>query len=495
METRNESRGVQQTLQLHDFTAKPRYYSPVPDDVNLEDAQFGHELMGFEMLPQSVQIASLLEAKDRSGVPLYDVVVIQIGRRSSKTSSTDAVLLGRMQALHAYKIVETAQSATIARDMFIGVQDLLDEHFPDPEEETYQFKIGKGDENLYWKETRSRWHVVAPKPGAVRSKAADVVRIEEAGEISEEAGRRLLQGILPLMDTRRMKDRTRPVQLIIEGTPGDSQETLLGWALKEARGGRKGWGILDYSVPVSADPTDETLWPQVHAGLASGMTTIDTLRERLTDMGPQKFGTEYLCQDPINSTKSVVDSEAWAATTVDHWLEVPTHAAVAFSAELDGRAVGVVAAWYTDDGQPVIQTLKYRAGTGWAGGWIRTQIEAQPATLWAYDRFGDNVAVAKDIEGLRRYPQLRSCSSMDQAAGVSLLMRAIDDRTLIHAADPDLDAQVGSVGFRYFNGSRLFSRVRPADNISLMNAAALALSIAAENRRRGGTYIPQPLMF
>lgn len=486
---------MQQTLQLTEYGARPRFFSPLPEQVDLADAQFGHELMGMEMLPQSVEIARLMEARDGFGIPLYKVIVIQMGRRSSKTTSTDGVLLGRMAKIEKYKIVETAQSQTIARDMFISVQDLLDEHFPDPGEETYQFKIGKGDENLHWKETRSRWHIVSPKPSSVRSKAADVVRIEEAGEIPIETGKRLLQGILPLMDTRQMRDRTRPVQLVIEGTPGDSEETLLGWALGEARGGRKGWGLLDYSCPRSVDPTNEETWPLVHPGLASGMTTMDTLRERLTDLGPQKFGTEYLCIDPVNSTQTVVDSDAWAATTIDHWLDLPDGASFGFSAEIDSRALGVVAAWYNADGQPCIQTIAYRSGTGWGGAYLRDLLHKRPAAIIGYDRFGDNVAVAKNVEGVRRFEQLRGYTSMEQAAGVSLLMNAIEDRTLIHATDADLDGQSGRVSFRYFNGSRLFARIRPQDNISLMNAAALALSIAASNRRLGGTYIPTNIQF
>lgn len=487
---------VPATLKLAEFTAKPRFASPVPQNVELANAQFGHELMGFEMLPQSVMISSLLEARDENLVPLYDVVVIQMGRRSSKTGSTDAVLLGRMAAIDRYKVVETAQSATIARDMFIGIQDLMDEFFPDPEEAVWQFKIGKGDENLLWKETRSRWHIVAPKPQAVRSKAADVVRIEEAGEIPLEAGKRLLQGVLPLMDTRRMKDRTRPVQLIIEGTPGESNETLLGWALEQARGGRKGWGILDFSVPASADPTDEALWPATHPGLASGMTTLDTLRERLQDLGPQRFAAEYLCQDPINSTLSVIDSEEWSATTVDHWLEIPTNAALAFAAEIDGRATGIVAAWFNDDGQPCIQTVRYRAGTGWAGLFLREQMKQHPAMVIGWDKFGETAAIQRDIEGTGRiFPQMRQRNATEVAAGVSLLMRALSDRTLIHAADPDLDHQAASVAFRYYNQSRLFARARPSDNIALMNAAALALYEAAGNRRAGATYVPAAIQF
>jgi hypothetical protein len=165
------------------FRAEPAYLSPIPPDTDVSAYLTGLDMLGVGMTPQGVNVAGVMEALDDDGLPLYDDVTIQIARRSAKTTSVQAVFLGRSSSRRGYRTIQTAQDGTRASGVI--KQMIRDIELTDPREpktRDWLSYASTGREYLEWN-NGAHWHVVPPDPGSFRSKAADAIWFDETGEL------------------------------------------------------------------------------------------------------------------------------------------------------------------------------------------------------------------------------------------------------------------------------------------------------------------------
>lgn len=458
------------TLDSETFTGVPRYLSPVPDGTDVSEAEKGFEYLRVDMKPQGRMVAEVMQAANPDGTPLYPRVVVQIPRRSAKTTSVQAVLLGRCFEREGYLVVMTAQSQKIARRIFLGMVRTLKAAFPDEDTRPFKARIGNGQEELEW-DNGSRWWVVAPTSGSFRSEAADVLYFEEGGEYSEEVTDDLMEGALPLLDTRPHG------QVVVAGTPPKLRSGMLWKFLTKGRAGSPMYGIVDFSMAPGDDPADRSVWARVHAGLASGLTRLAILEDRFADMPLVSFMREYLCADPPNSGLRAIDEEDWAAGQVDEPLPWPEDMVVGFDVAPDGSSAGITAAWLMEDGTPVVQPVEHRAGYSWLSGYIARMLMDRKRMKVRYDNVGNNVSVVQELKR-RRGVSLGNVEpvTMKQAsAGVGLFMNTVTDRRLVHPVDAGLDEAVAGANFRFVQDSRLFGRRSSTSDVTLLVAGANAL--------------------
>lgn len=462
------------------FVAVPRHISSYPASVDLTEANTGAAHLRLPLFPQGEMIASVLEATKENGKPLYPRCVIQLPRRSTKTTSVQAVLLGRCFSRDGYKVVSTAQSQSIARRIFLEMANALKAKFPDEDTRPFQVRIGNGQETILW-DNGSQWWIVAPRASSYRSQSADVLLFDEAGEYSAEQTEELLEGALPLLDTRPYG------QVIVSGTPPKTREGMLWKFLVEARAGKPRYGIVDFSMSPEDDPTSEDTWFRVHAGLACGLTDIEVIRERFEGMSLQSFMREYLCADPSASNLQAINPEDWEATRVAELLALPTaNFSAAFDVAPDGSSAALGIAWYNAEGTPCVQLLEHRAGFSWLPIALAKLLKEHRGLPVVYDRIGNNLAVAQAIQSKRNVPQsgMEHIGAAQVSAGVTLLMSALSDRNLIHATDPSLDRAVDGANFRYVNDARLFGRRNSTEDVSPLVAVSNALYHVAGQKTR-----------
>ena len=465
---------------MSEFSAVPRYLSPIPDSVDLTEAHRAAGSLGVQLLPQGVQVASLLEAKNEAGTPLYPEVVVQMGRRATKTTSINATLLGRCFSIPGYRIISTAQSGTLAQQFLAEVGQQLEMAYPDEATRPFRFYKSNGAIRIQW-DNGSVWRAVKPQASAFRGSAADVILFDEAGEYDPKTSEDLLTGALPVLATRPN------AQLIVTGTPPRTREGLLWQYLQAGRKGTEDLGILDYSMAPTEDATDEALWWRVYPGLSSGLVSIKFLRKSLETQGLLGFSREYLCLDPVAASVAAVDPEDWAATSTEEFPEIPPGFSLAFDVAPDGSAAALALAFYSEDGRPHVQMVDYRAGSNWLPGVIARWLTEHKGITVVYDAVGANVAVAQALQAKRGLPlsALHPLTMKDVAAGVSILTSAVSDRFLVHEQDRDLDAAVEGASFRYSGDSRLFGRRTSQHDVSSLVAASNALFDAAGKRKRG----------
>lgn len=453
--------------------ARPTYASRVPKGTDIEVARVGSRLLGLPLLPQGELVAGLLEARRGDGARFPEAVV-QMPRRSTKTTSIWATVLGRAQTRPGYRCVVTAQSGTTASRILLDHASLMlaagtavesrERGRDDAAGKVVVYRNG-GREHLDFGNGARVW-VVPPDAGAVRSAAADDIVIDEAGEHDPVKGRDFLDAVQPLMDTRGPL-----AQLIIAGTPGKVRAGFFWDALEQGRAGTdRELGILDYSIRDDEDAEDRKVWRRVHPGPASKLTPMSVLERRWAKLGPVAFSREYLCRWPFDGSTSAIDQAAWAKNVVPDRV-VPDRFGLAFDCAPDGSAAALCAAWRDDDGIAYLSVLDYRFGVSWLSG-VAHAVARRYRVPVRYDAIGTNHGPAQEIARLRGANVIAG-TSKDAQAAAQLLVSTLTDGRLRHFGQASLNTAAQVATWREREGGRYFGR-RHGD-ISTLVAGALAL--------------------
>lgn len=487
-----------------DPMARPRFATPLPRDTNIDAGLRGAKLLGLDLKDQGQRVARLMEARHRRrpDEALRQELVVEMPRRSTKTTSIMSVQLGRADTRPGHRCVITAQSGNIASQILREHAMILIARGYAVESRQRHRKPGRivfyangGRERLEWPATDadgrpidvnsddvdemsdderaqirlgSQIWCVPPDAGAVRSRASDDIWIDEAGELPGPSGHELLTGVLPLMDTRGTL-----AQLIVSGTPGVARAGMFWDLLEEGRaGGAMAPGILDYSAADHDDATDPKVWRRVHPGLSSGMVTRKILDRRLYRLGEPKFAREYMCMWPVDGSVSAFDLGRWRAAAAPQ-RPLPKRFGLAYDVAPDSSTAAVAAAWRDDAGIAHVAILDYRAGVSWLAGVVHGVARKYRVPV-RYDGIGANHGPAGDI-GRRRGVQLVVGTLKDAAAAAQLIVSDLNDGILVQFDQSSLNQAVEGAAWRDTEGARVFARKQAAGDVSPVVAGSLAL--------------------
>lgn len=474
--------------------AVPRFLSPTPA-VDLTAAVAGYALLGMALLPQGEVVAGVLEAVREDGRPLYKDVTIQIPRRATKTTTIQAVLLGRCSARKGYRVIQTAQDGTRASMVFMDMVRTMEMVDPrDAKERDWKVFASTGREYIQW-QNGSRWWVAPPRASSFRGLAADVLFFDEAGEYDLALTAELQAGALPVMDTRPHG------QIIKAGTPGLSRDGLFWTSLEAARAAPDKFGIVDYSAKDSEVISEEQagdpeLWERVHPGYACGLTDLETLQQRWATMDMPTFIREYLCVWPPDTSRSALDREAWDGSAGPA-LATPDGLpwALGYDVAIGSSVAALAAAWFDADGHPHVQLLDHRAGAHWLPDELLKAQLKHPRITVGYDNIGDNISVMQAVSRRPRYnaKRIKSLQLREVAASTATLVAHLEQGTFSHAADKALDNAVANAVWRDAGGSRLFGRKHGKD-ISPLLACVHALAAASTAKTGNRLEIPAALV-
>lgn len=461
-------------------TARPSILSPIPEGTDIAEAELGSTWLKLGLFAQGLEVAAVLNARDDCGHPLYPTAAVEIARRSAKTTSILAVLLGRCLNRAGYKVINTAQDGLRARNKLREVMRALKHgHFE-----------AKGLGKLFWSNGLERidfangssWIALPPDPSAFRSDAADAVLIDEAGELSPEKADGLLAGVLPLMDTRP------DGQVIIAGTPNPEQRAGLLWAtLEDLRAGVPGVGGVVYeatdfeSFADLSDPDnpvyDLELLARVHPGISCGLTTAAKVLSRIGPMGLAKWCAEYLCQWPRNAGASALDGDAWDDCESDEGLPVrPERVGLAWDVDPDGSAAALVAAWRDDAGRAHFEVLACRPGTDWLPRIAREADTKHRSGGLGHDPIGQNLELSETMTRAPYRVRQRPLTMKHMIGAAARIEKEIRRRNVRHYGQPDLtDAVKGACWRPVGVDGRLFARKASSTSVACLVAATEAL--------------------
>lgn len=474
--------------------ARPTHISRIPRGTDISTAAFGAECMGWPLTPQGEELAALLNARRADGRRLYSEVVALIPRRATKTTTVFAELIGRCAKYPRTLVLTTAQDGTRAREILRGtvMDDLEEAGFL--RRGLGHFRYANGSEAIEF-HNGSVIKSIPPVPSKFRSKAADVIVTDEAGEIDADLGHALIAAALPLMDTRPGS------QIIVPGTPPEDGEAGFLWdELQEGLDPKvKGTAVLAYMLKPgeSAATRDETgtlqlnrsVIRRVHPGIGT-VTTYAVIRDRFDKLVSKGrldlFEREYGCKFTTTSGTGAFDLERWKACgrAFEEMPDRPERIGLAYDIEPDGTSSALLAAWRDADQVAHLELLAFEEGSDWLA--RRTREAARKYRVAAaHDSIGANVDVAQVLARLqvRTAPiQLR----MMQAA-TARLVREIETGNLRHYNQPDLTAAVeGAVWRQVGDTGRLIGRKASGAPASPIVGAAAALWQFDQIARRPG---------
>lgn len=476
----------------------PRYLSEGWEEAPKSSFEAGSRLLGLNPTAYSYKIAGVLEARrPGSDAPRYRRVVGMVPRRAGKTTTIWSVLLGRCLTIPGYQVAATAQDGTRARETLKDIARLLvAQGFEDSGLGVIRW--ANGSEAVEF-ENGSRIWAIPPREGAFRGRAADCLLFDEAGEYDVATSRSLLQGALPLMDTRPMG------QAIIVGTPAKLRAGLLWDTLQAAHAGKRGLGIFEWSMGDEEELVEEVdgvqvlredVMRRVHPGI-DVLTPWDVILDRFEEMALPDFEREYACRFPFDNSVSAVDQQQWrdaAAQREDLPAEVRENGrlrgrfALAYAVEPDGSEAALVAAWRDEHGVSRIALVDHRQGTGWLATMTR-QVALKYSVPVRYDSIGAQIATADELARAGRVRLARGGQKETYAAAQRLVQDLADGR-LRHFNQKSLNAAVAGAAWRQTDQGRAFSYKASASAICPLVAASLALwefDTSMGGTRRAGT--------
>lgn len=478
--------------------------------VDLDDTDAVNALAAMDPPRQPLQPQQLLLADAlNAGRPS---TVVEIPRRSAKSTTIFAWCFGRMLSRPGYKITFSAQSGVIGTQMLEEWSTMLDAVNPPDDLDLPPWLRGKprttkaqqrhaalfGDELVTTDDdgrgfhiyrgasklgitftNRSRFYVVKPDAAAYRSKAADVSWVDEAQEIPPDESAALLAGILPLQDTRPN------AMTVVSGTAGEVRAGVLWDYLSRLREGDPAVGGVDFAAPDGiawATLEDKTkamdILAKTHPGIGT-LTTLDKMRERYDSIPLPQWVREYLSIWPETAGARAIPAEQWAnAKHTRNRPAIPALVSFGMAIKRNGSAACIVAAWRDSRGNAYIEVVDHRAGTQWLPKRAQELTRKYRGSTIAYDDIGQGRALATEMLALSPKPRLRSINYNDQGAAVLALLAALERGKLKHFDQLSLNVAVNSVTKREVRTDRGVFLWKPAEldaDITPVDAATLAL--------------------
>lgn len=468
---------------------------------------FGLTRAGASIHPQQLQIADTISVPRRS-------FAIEMGRRTSKSTSIFLVLLGRCAMRPGYKVTYTAQSGVAGMRQFrewAGVLEAIsppddldlppwlrgrprarpkyaqrqvalfgDELVPaaelEPTGRGFRILRGNVDTGIVF-DNGSTFKHIPPKAANFRGAASDVSWIDEAQEIAVEDGDELLAGIRPLQDTRP------GASIILSGTAGESRAGIFWNMLERGRNGDPAVGVLDYAAPASIDwdliedvDSAMTVLQAVHPGIGT-LTTLEQMRAQWHELPRPQWAREYLSLWPETYTARAIPANLWADAGLERKKPFPERVAFGLAMRPGGSVSAIAAAWRDDRGVGYVEIVDHRPGTAWVPKRMQYLTGKYRGASIAYDLRGEGGATRTEAERLTPRPRMDEQKWPDLTAGSIQFLRELERGTVKHFGQTGLDAAVAGASRRDSgdSGQWTWTPMQPGGDIVCLDAASRAL--------------------
>jgi len=435
-------------------------------------------------------------------------------RRSTKTTSVECVILGRCTHREDYQVGWTlATTGAKASERFRkDIVAHVERVYPDPKSRPFTVNVGKGTEHIAWP-NGSFLNVYAPGGDGFRSGGFDIGWVDEGGEAEPDLSEDLTIAVLPTMDTKP------GAQFIISGTAAKYRAGNLLWdTLNNPKA-----GVIRHAIPETTDPEELESWePEedhprgrvrelielAHPGV--GWTTpLEAVQDNFENFPREKFLAEYLgVFGAEGSNVGLIPPAQWERSLLPGAMPpAPKRFALAISIHPDGLWASVGVAWHHEDRPTdlvaealaldgVVEPAQAKVGVGllWHQQGVRgfaakvLQLSRKFKVPIIYDQLSQAVGV--ETETLSRAmprPTLTPATTSDVRRAATKLLKGLEDDTIRHWAQPQLDNAATIAIKRAIGTAGGFGFGRPkadyAADITPIEAVSLAVHFLASNEK------------
>nr|WP_274637068.1 hypothetical protein [Microbacterium bovistercoris] len=425
-------------------------------------------------------------------------------RRTTKTTSVQAVLLGRCTYREDYQVGWTMlttgakASERFRKDIVAPIERL----YPSAKARPMTVNVGKGTEHLAFT-NGSFLNVYTPNGDGFRSGGFDVAFADEGGEADVDLSLDIAVAVIPTMDTKV------GAQFIIAGTGGRVRSGNLMWDnLQDPDAGVLWHGIPDTTDPAALEawePDDQhprarmrELIEAAHPGV--GYTTpIESVKRSFDKMPREQFLREYGGQFGTEGAADVLIPPAWweSAARDAQPTATPRDAVAALKVHHNGTCASLVVSWTQEhhdlvsaalelDGivDPskrvrVMWLLHWQTGTDGLANAVLNHMRRMPRVPLVYDAYGHTEAIAQQLTKARPRPILVKAARNDIPVSTVKLLQGLEERSIVHYRQPELDRAAAIAVKHAFGNYGTFRfgppKTDPDADVTPLEAAALAI--------------------
>jgi hypothetical protein len=422
---------------------------------------FEYAARGRTLKPQQFEVGSCLDARQPTSA-------ILMPRRSAKTES---VLLWTFQMMNEHPGLQVAftmaTTREAARSKFLSDVLPIMEQLAEFRDDVHLLK-GAGYERVDI--GASSFVVLAPNDSAFRSKAFDIVIVDESGS-DDTNSEELLAALLPTMDTSWLG------MLILMGTAGDFRDGNLLWnALHDPDA-----GVVDYSLGDAVDLQRLTDWDYVaemleryHPGVGT-LTTLAKIKRNWALLKPDVFAREYLgLWGTRGGTGGMFSADQLASLYLPVAVLPDPPKSFALAVAATDTAAAIVAAW-REDGEGRLLVIKHAAGRAWLPVAARDLSRRYRVPIVVDPKASQVMADVKQrLEQMRPAPRIAVQEYEDVGAAHERMKLEIESARVRHYGQEALTGALLSVRKVQMGGKWKFG-ASDDDDITAAQAATLAL--------------------
>ena len=455
---------------------KPRIMSiPLKGKSLGDDFQEFAAKCGYTMMPWQKYISDDFLTKDSDGNFIRKTIAVLCARQNAKTTLMVYRILYGLFVLGEMNVVAMSSKRGMAEDTFREVCGVIDRNdFLRCQVKLNRGEVGyrgNGKEHLDLL-NGARYEIVAGNADGARGKSADLLFLDEARFISEEA----YAAAKPLTIAKGPNAQT-----YITSNAGDNFSSVLN-SLRDRHLSypHPSLGWYEYSAPQHCKVTDKKGWS--FANPALGITITEAgLEEALATVSIDKFLPEHLCVW-VSSLSSPWPIGSWEAIA-DRTLKLPPGPVTffAFDVAQGRRTASLVAGQYLDDG---------RVGVGLLDTWkadaaVDDLVIASKIKEWAdlykpqmicFDHYA-TASIAARLTASNQHMVDVSGTAFYQASGD--LLDSIVAKRIVHAGQELMDAQMQACAGK--NRDESWRIVRRASAGDVSGPIALAMIVHKMN--------------
>lgn len=363
---------------------------------------------------------------------------LAVPRQNGKNGIIEVRELYGMVAL-GEKFLHSAHEVKTARKAFVRLASFFENTRKYPELAAMVKEIRKtnGQEAIILANGGSV-EFVARSKGSARGFTVDVLVMDEAQELSDEA----LEAMLPTISASPMQNP----QTILTGTPpapGMNGEVFTRIRESGVRGDGERLAWHEWSVPTGpVKVQDRSLWYATNPALGRRLN-VEVLVDEAEQMSADGFARERLGMwTDATRGEEIIDAGAWARTLIEP-ADVPADGRVSFAVDMtpDRKAIAIAACQRPDDGPMHIEVVRHEStsgGVAWVVDWLAERWSKTAAVVID----GQSPAVTLVPELADRKVRVTVTNYADMAKACGLLVDALRDDRVTHLHQPALEAAI-----------------------------------------------------
>lgn len=445
--------------------------------------------------PIQLVIADLLEAGD---------FLVGIGepRRTTKTTSVQAVMLGRCRMREDYQIGWTmlTTGAKAGERFRKDIVNPVTRIYPDPKTRPFAINVGKGTEHIDFR-NGSFLNVYTPNGAGFRSGGFDMAFVDEGAEGEPELVADINGAVIPTMDTKP------GAQFVVAGTGGKWRTGNLLWDTLNDPDAAVAW----HGIPETTDPSALSTWEpteenpggrmreliELHHPGVGYTTPIASVKRSYDKQSLEQFLREYGLQFGLEgATDRIIPSAWWERAGIGDDLPEPParfaaflkvhhdglYATLAVAFEYEGATDLVADALALDGERPptrrAVAVWHHQDGTRGLEREVLLRIRRRRVPL-VVDNHGHTKVIADKLEQAIPKPTIIRTRPADVPLSAVTLLQALEQGTVVHFRQPELTASAEMVVRQAFGQYGTFRfgapKTRTDADTTLIEAAAGAL--------------------